>query len=317
MSSIDSLGAIALARKNDNSNTSKSKILCKSNNPQAKSLFSMDSLSSRPAEYFQKYIKGPFHKWGLQNVWDYWPPRPCFKQPICAVRPHNEKYLPPLSADLTNACPPPSQGTDGTVRGITYTSGAVWREQRRFTLGALRDLGFGKRSMDIIIQEEAELLIRNLLDESCDGDKTISISGRSLDMAVVNVLWQIVASKRFYHLSFRIDFWFEWWSDCWTNGIEHRSFEQNHWTKNQLNKNLLNKKSIEQVDNWTNIWLIKYPLNKCIWTKLLQQLNKCSIERVVTFLIWLRRVVHRLRLAECVVARQRHEARGFGGLPPF
>ena len=48
--------------KNDNSNTSKSKILCKSNNPQAKSLFSMDSLSSRPAEYFQKYIKGPFHK---------------------------------------------------------------------------------------------------------------------------------------------------------------------------------------------------------------------------------------------------------------
>ena len=91
----------------------------------------------------------------------------------------------------------PSKGTNGTVRGIIHTSGAVWREQRRFMLGALRDLGFGKRSMDVVIQEEAELLIRHLLDESCDGDKTIAISGRSLDMAVVNVLWQIVDSKRF------------------------------------------------------------------------------------------------------------------------
>ena len=93
-----------------------------------------------------------------------------------------------------------------------------------------------------------------------------------------------------------------------------RSFEQNRWTKNQLNKNLLNKKSIEQVDNWTNIWLNNYPLNKCIWTKLLQQLNKSWIEQVVTFLTWLRK----LRLAECVVARQRHEARGvWGACPPF
>jgi len=93
-----------------------------------------------------------------------------------------------------------------------------------------------------------------------------------------------------------------------------RSFEQNRWTKNQLNKNLLNKKSIEQVDNWTNIWLNNYPLNKCIWTKLLQQLNKSWIEQVVTFLSWLRK----LRLAECVVARQRHEARGvWGACPPF
>ena len=93
-----------------------------------------------------------------------------------------------------------------------------------------------------------------------------------------------------------------------------RSFEQNRWTKNQLNKNLLNKKSIEQVDNWTNIWLNNYHLNKCIWTKLLQQLNKSWIEQVVTFLTWLRK----LRLAECVVARQRHEARGvWGACPPF
>ena len=43
----------------------------------------------------------------------------------------------------------------------------------------------------------------------------------------------------------------------------------------------LNKKSIEQVDIWTNIWLIKYPQDKCIWTKLQEQLNKCWIEQIV------------------------------------
>lgn len=89
------------------------------------------------------------------------------------------------------------KGSNGKVRGIFHNSGADWQEQRRFALSTLRDFGFGKKSMDTIIHEEAELLIRSLLENSCDGDKTISISGHNLNVAVVNVLWQIIASKRF------------------------------------------------------------------------------------------------------------------------
>ena len=85
------------------------------------------------------------------------------------------------------------------MRGIIHNSGTVWQEQRRFALRALRDFGFGKKGVDGIIQEEAELLIRTLLEDSSaspDGG-TIPISAQKLNVPVVNVLWQIVASKRF------------------------------------------------------------------------------------------------------------------------
>ena len=103
------------------------------------------------------------------------------------------------------------------MRGIVHQSGAVWQEQRRFALTTLRDFGFGKKvkfvyiiyrlmssysvrckqGIDGIIQEEAELLIRSFLDESARSKGTISMSGQNLNVAVVNVLWQMVASKRF------------------------------------------------------------------------------------------------------------------------
>ncbi len=38
--------------------------------------------------------------------------------------------------------------------GIIFSSGRTWLEQRRFTMHALRDLGFGKGTMEDIIQEE-------------------------------------------------------------------------------------------------------------------------------------------------------------------
>ena len=44
--------------------------------------------------------------------------------------------------------------------GIINNSGAVWQEQRQFALCALRDFAFGKRDIDGIIQEEAQLLIQ-------------------------------------------------------------------------------------------------------------------------------------------------------------
>ena len=54
------------------------------------------------------------------------------------------------------------------------------------------------KGVDGIIQEEAELLIRTLLEDSSSSEGgTILISGQKLNVPVVNVLWQIVASKRF------------------------------------------------------------------------------------------------------------------------
>ena len=43
--------------------------------------------------------------------------------------------------------------------GVIGTSGEVWKQQRRFTLRSLKDLGFGKNSLEPIMQQELEELL--------------------------------------------------------------------------------------------------------------------------------------------------------------
>jgi len=45
-------------------------------------------------------------------------------------------------------------------RGILFSDGvASWNEQRRFSLRTLRDFGFGKDSMEGLLQSEMETLV--------------------------------------------------------------------------------------------------------------------------------------------------------------
>jgi len=49
-----------------------------------------------------------------------------------------------------------------SLTGFFFTDGPFWVEQRRFSLRHLRDFGFGKRSLEGIILDEAEELIKRL-----------------------------------------------------------------------------------------------------------------------------------------------------------
>ena len=69
----------------------------------------------------------------------------------------------------------------------------MWIEQRRFALKHLRDLGFGRKILDSVMVQEADQVIDKLL-ESRDGIVEIK---NTFHTAIINVLWQIVASKRF------------------------------------------------------------------------------------------------------------------------
>lgn len=53
---------------------------------------------------------------------------------------------------------------DGTQRGLLQSSGQEWQEQRRFTMTKLKDIGFGKSSMEDLIMEEVDKLTK-LLEE--------------------------------------------------------------------------------------------------------------------------------------------------------
>ena len=98
------------------------------------------------------------------------------------------------------------RGSNGVVYGIIFTGGKVWQEQRRFALQKLKDFGFGRRGLDKVIQEEANEAVESLLHDDLHcvkdyaeeegGGRTLLIDS-AFNIFVINVLWQIVASKRF------------------------------------------------------------------------------------------------------------------------
>lgn len=67
----------------------------------------------------------------------------------------------------------------------------MWHEGRRFALRHLRDFGLGKTSMEEIIQREAQELVAEF---GRSEEQPIEVSW-SLNVAVLNVIWGIVASE--------------------------------------------------------------------------------------------------------------------------
>ncbi|XP_050700527.1 cytochrome P450 2J2-like isoform X6 [Eriocheir sinensis] len=77
--------------------------------------------------------------------------------------------------------------------GIISTSGDVWKNQRRFTLRTLKDLGFGRNALEPIMQEELDELLQLLRRRQ--GEK-VDV-GLLFNRTIVNVLWAITIGKRY------------------------------------------------------------------------------------------------------------------------
>ena len=79
--------------------------------------------------------------------------------------------------------------------GIVNASGHKWQEQRRFMLTTLRDFGFGKSSMEEMINEEMEYFC-TYMDEESSSKGVINVQSL-FNIAVLNILWRIVAGERY------------------------------------------------------------------------------------------------------------------------
>ena len=86
------------------------------------------------------------------------------------------------------------RGKGGHSLGIVATVGSFWQEQRRFALKHLKDLGFGKQKLDTVIQDEIQYLIDELLLNAKNRD---ILFDTVFNFPIINILWQIVASKRY------------------------------------------------------------------------------------------------------------------------
>ncbi|XP_066981645.1 cytochrome P450 2L1-like [Macrobrachium rosenbergii] len=92
---------------------------------------------------------------------------------------------------------PSSEGfhflTDGKEAGVFVSNGRRWLNARRFLLRNLRNLGMGKSSLDDAIIHEARCLVEDMKRYAGKPSKF----PESINIAVLNVVWQMVASRRY------------------------------------------------------------------------------------------------------------------------
>ncbi|RXG61349.1 cytochrome P450 2L1, partial [Armadillidium vulgare] len=66
-----------------------------------------------------------------------------------------------------------------------------WNNSRRFTLRHLKDLGMGKSKIVSVVQYEASELVKEIKKQA----GTPAPLPQALKPAIINVLWQMVASR--------------------------------------------------------------------------------------------------------------------------
>lgn len=90
--------------------------------------------------------------------------------------------------------------TWGERLGVLLTDSDLWKEQRRFSLRHLRDFGFGRRDMSVMIEEETANMVEYLKHQilsnkdkeefECDMENVFNIH-------VLNTLWTMLAGIRY------------------------------------------------------------------------------------------------------------------------
>ncbi|KAI8426385.1 hypothetical protein MSG28_005232 [Choristoneura fumiferana] len=80
----------------------------------------------------------------------------------------------------------------GKKIGLVFADGQAWSSTRRVILKYLKSFGYGSRSMETYISEECTALV-NHLRGSC---QPVGVN-EMFDVSVINILWRLVAGKRY------------------------------------------------------------------------------------------------------------------------
>lgn len=79
-----------------------------------------------------------------------------------------------------------------------FVMGDLWQEHRRFTMRHLRDLGFGKTSIEDQMTEELNDLIKDIENDSKSAPNKVVSLKNVFQVSVQNILWAIIAGIHYY-----------------------------------------------------------------------------------------------------------------------
>nr|CAI5855416.1 unnamed protein product [Callosobruchus analis] len=75
--------------------------------------------------------------------------------------------------------------------GVTCTDGPIWKAQRNFVTTHLKDLGFGRNRMELMIKEE----VVEILEVIRENSRNVQI-GKLLAPSIINILWAFTSGMR-------------------------------------------------------------------------------------------------------------------------
>ena len=124
-------------------------------------------------------------------VYDYEIARDLFNQDMVSGRPDNFAYrFRMLGGKLGLVAF--WQTFSNIVFRMLFNDGEGWKNQRRFILKTLKDFGFGKKSLEGVLVEEADNIGEFFRNQN---GKPILVQNL-FNVAILNVLWVIVANHR-------------------------------------------------------------------------------------------------------------------------
>ena len=105
----------------------------------------------------------------------------------------NKKHVPGKRFNESFSCSHLKQFLYFCQTGVVLSQGKIWVEQRRFALRTLKDFGFGKQSMEDLVQEEVELFKALIIK---NGDEPFDFNSK-FNLPILNALWRIAVGERF------------------------------------------------------------------------------------------------------------------------
>lgn len=83
------------------------------------------------------------------------------------------------------------------MTGLMFVDGDFYREQRRFAVRHLRDLGFGRTSMEDLIHEEIRDLMAEISEQAASSPNNVVDFKGIFNLSILNVLWALIGGERF------------------------------------------------------------------------------------------------------------------------
>jgi len=80
---------------------------------------------------------------------------------------------------------------NGQRKGIMFSNGKIWVEQRRFSHRQMKDFGFGRTGMEPLIVEEA-IKMKNVLTKRVGKPTSLKLQ---LNVSILNALWHILTGE--------------------------------------------------------------------------------------------------------------------------